>query len=203
MFGDPVTNPLGWDKLKLESLSQKIIDCPHSTPKWSNKGVICIRTSNLTEGHWDWTDTRYITIDDYKERTSRSEIQTGDIILSREGTVGVAAIVPSNLKLCMGQRLVQVRPKYNFLTSEYLLFVLLWELAPERLNKLMRGSTSKHLNVKDLRALKVTIPPLALQNKFKNIIEQILKNQIKLKQSLEESENLFNSLLQRAFKGEL
>jgi type I restriction enzyme S subunit len=203
MFGDPVTNPKGWETKSLESISERIIDCPHSTPKWTDEGVICLRTSNLTEGGWNWDDTRFVTEEDYKERTSRSEILPGDIVLSREGTVGIAAIVPPDWKLCMGQRLVQIRPEQSKITSLYLLQILLWQLSPERIGQLMRGSTSQHLNVKDLRSMKVRVPPISLQEQFSKIAAQLEAQNQKLVSSVQEKEYLFNSLLQRAFRGEL
>ncbi|MBF0235751.1 MAG: restriction endonuclease subunit S, partial [Desulfamplus sp.] len=143
MFGDPVINPKGWETLKLSKACEKVIDCPHSTPKWQSQGEICLRTSNLGFGSWNWYDTRYVDIEQYIERSQRSVVNAGDIILSREGTVGIAAIVPNNKKMCMGQRLVQVRPKSNLLNSFFLLRILLFELHPIRIQFLMAGSTSK------------------------------------------------------------
>ncbi len=203
MFGDPVSNPKGWSIHELQSVSEQIVDCPHSTPKWAKHGVVCIRTSNLTEGGWSWGDTRYVTQDDYVSRSSRSKVLPGDIILSREGTVGIAAIVPQGLQLCMGQRLVQVRPNKSTINSPYLLQLLLWQLAPEQLGRLMRGSTSKHLNVKDLRKMPLPLPPLDFQENFRRLTEQIAASKVKQERSESEANNLFNSLLQRAFRGDL
>ena len=203
MFGDPVTNPMGWEVRPLERICQAIIDCPHSTPKWSNSGVICLRTSNLTVGGWDWTDTRYVTEHDYKVRTKRSEIAAGDIILSREGTVGIAAIVQAGMRVCMGQRLVQVRSNTEKVTSEFLLRYLLYELAPERIQQFMAGSTSKHLNVKDLRKLNVFVPPLRLQVAYEQIAGNLSKQARLNGNNLAVLDDLFNSLQQRAFRGDL
>ena len=146
MFGDPVTNPMGWEKPPLEDLCEKVIDCPHSTPRWSGSGVICLRTSNLGKGEWNWADTRFVIEEDYTERTRRSEVLPNDIILSREGTVGVLALVDEGMRLCMGQRLVQLRVNDSQLHPRFLLNLLLHDLAPERLSRLIVGSTSKHLN---------------------------------------------------------
>jgi type I restriction enzyme, S subunit len=203
MFGDPVTNPKGWDKKTLQSVSECIVDCPHSTPNWAEEGVICLRTSNLTKGGWNWQDTRFVTEEDYRERASRAEIEPGDIILSREGTVGIAAIVPPKMKICMGQRLVQIRPELKTLSSAYLLQILLWQLAPERISQLMRGSTSQHLNVKDLRSMKIPVPPFEIQNEFSKRAIYIESQKAKLETQEREQDTLFSSLLQRAFRGEL
>ena len=203
MFGDPVTNPMGWDKPPLEEVCEKVIDCPHSTPRWSESGVICLRTSNLGKGEWVWTDTRFVTEEDYRTRTKRSEILPNDIVLSREGTVGVLALVAEGVRLCMGQRLVQLRVIETRLHPKFLLHLLLHDLAPKRLGRLMAGSTSKHLNVRDLRKLPVSLPPLDLQHRFAAIAESIGQQKASERAHLDELDTLFASLQSRAFSGDL
>ena len=203
MFGDPVTNPMGWKKPLLEDLCEKVIDCPHSTPRWSGSGVICLRTSNLGKGEWNWADTRFVTEEDYTERTRRSEILPNDIILSREGTVGVLALVDEGMRLCMGQRLVQLRAKSSQLDPRFLLRLLLHDLAPERLSRLMAGSTSKHLNVKELRKLPVLLPPLDIQHRFSAIVESVEQQKASQRAHMAELDTLFASLQSRAFRGDL
>ena len=203
MFGDPVTNPMGWEKPPLEDLCEKVIDCPHSTPRWSGSGVICLRTSNLGKGEWNWADTRFVIEEDYTERTRRSEILPNDIILSREGTVGVLALVDEGMRLCMGQRLVQLRVNDSQLHPRFLLNLLLHDLAPERLSRLMAGSTSKHLNVKELRKLPVLLPPLDLQRRFAVIVASVEQQKAGQRAHLDELDTLFASLQSRAFRGEL
>lgn len=174
MFGDPVVNEKKWPIKKLEEICDNVIDCPHSTPKWADNGTICIRTSNLSKGGWVWSDTRFVSESTYSERTKRSTVDEGDIILSREGTVGVAAIVPGNLKLCMGQRLVQLKLDKNQVTSEYLLAFLLYELDPIRISRVMSGSTSKHINVSELKKLNVMLPSIKDQKLFSEIRNKII-----------------------------
>ena len=202
MFGDPVTNPMGWEKPPLEDLCEKVIDCPHSTPRWSGSGVICLRTSNLGKGEWNWADTRFVIEEDYTERTRRSEILPNDIILSREGTVGVLALVDEGMRLCMGQRLVQLRVNDSQLHPRFLLNLLLHDLAPERLSRLITGSTSKHLNVKELRKLPVLLPPLDLQRRFAVIVASVEQQKAGQRAHLDELDTLFASLQSRAFRGD-
>lgn len=203
MFGDPVANPKGWEKRSLEDVCSKVIDCPHSTPKWSDNGFICLRTSNLTKGDWSWNDKRFVSEETYKERTKRAELKANDIILSREGTVGIAALVPENEQMCLGQRLVQLRVNSDILTPEYMLFILLYELEPERISNVMAGSTSKHLNVKDLRNLAVAIPPLGKQQAFSKVFLKIKNKEKQNRLNNHFGNKLFSSLCQKAFAGEL
>lgn len=203
LFGDPVTNPMRWKRISLQKVCERIIDCPHSTPKWQEEGVVCLRTSNLSVGGWNWSDTRYVSEEDYVARTQRSEIIAGDIILSREGTVGIAAIVEPEMRLCMGQRLVQLRPNRKLMTSEFLLRFLLYELDPARIEFIMSGSTSKHLNVKDLRNMEVAVPPLSLQEQFTTFFNRLKKEEQAMTGHNQYLDTLFQSLQQRAFRGEL
>lgn len=203
MFGDPLTNPRDWETNALQEVCSYINDCPHTTPEWTESGVICLRTSNLSIGRWQWTDTRFVSEATFHERSKRGYLKTGDIVLSREGTVGVAAIVQDGMQLCMGQRLVQVSPAPATLVPEYLLQHLLYALAPSKISQLMVGSTSQHLNVKELRALRVPTPPLPLQQTFATRIQAIEALKAQHRAALAEADALFASLQQRAFAGGL
>ena len=171
-FGRPGENQVHSRLLSLAEAGVSVIDCPHSTPKWVEEGKVCLRTSNLGKGDWVWQDTRRISDDDFQERSRRAPLEPGDIVLSREGTVGIAAIVTSDMDACMGQRLVQLKLDARYLTPEYLLAQLLYLLKPERISHAMTGSTSKHINVKDLRELKVCCPPIEEQFDFDNFCKQ-------------------------------
>lgn len=203
MFGDPVTNPKSFLLKPLSDVTDRIIDCPHSTPKWTEIGVLCIRTSNLTKGNWDFSEQRFVDDKQYEERTKRSVVDSGDIVLSREGTVGIAAIVPENVKLCLGQRLVQIRVDEKYLDNEFLLFQLLFQLEPHRLEKVMSGSTVKHLNMKDIRSLNVIVPSMKDQIMFSKAIGLINKQVQDVKIQRNELDENFNALMLKAFKGEL
>lgn len=190
-----------WPLEPLSSLAE-VIDCPHSTPQWTDSGEVCVRTSNLVRGDWDWKDKRYVSPADYTERSQRGEASPGDIILSREGTVGVAAIVEEGMKLCMGQRLVRLQMS-DRLKPHYALRFLLKALHPDRIGHAMVGSTARHLNVKDLRNLLVPVPSTAFQDQFACRVDQIQQLHGHEIQSATQLDELFASLQSRAFRGEL
>lgn len=187
----------------LEEVVDSVIDCPHSTPKWTESGIPCIWTNNLRKGYFNWDAPRFVSSETYKSRSTRAYLQEGDIILSREGTVGVAAIIPRNFKGCMGQRLVQVRPNSSSIPGQWILASLLYLLDPVRISNFMVGATSKHLNVRDLRKLQIPIPT---EQTLKQFIEFDKKSNELLKESQKRSlltQELYNSLATRAFAGQL
>lgn len=183
----------------LEDVVTAVVDCPHTTPRWTESGVTCLRTSNLGFGCWDWSDHRFVSEEQHHERSKRAYLEAGDIVLSREGTVGVAAIVQESMKASLGQRLVQVRPNPEILNSQMLLQYLLFTLSPVRISNLMVGATSKHLNVKDLRKLAVPVPPLTAQHEFSAKTASIDRLRSYQKHQLSKWDDLFASLQDRAF----
>jgi len=187
------------DLLTLVDAGVTVIDCPHSTPQWTEDGKICLRTSNLGKGDWIWQDTRYISDDDFLERSRRAPLEPGDIVLSREGTVGIAAIVASGMEVCMGQRLVQLKLGTSRLMPEYLLAQLLYLLRPERISHAMTGSTSKHINVKDLRELKVHCPPIEEQLDFESFCKSTTKLMSRIRILGQKSEILSHSIKMASF----
>jgi type I restriction enzyme S subunit len=186
--------------LTLVDAGVTVIDCPHSTPQWTEDGKICLRTSNLGKGDWIWQDTRHISDDDFLERSRRAPVEPGDIILSREGTVGIAAIVTSDMEVCMGQRLVQLKLDTRRLMPEYLLAQLLYLLKPQRISHAMTGSTSKHINVKDLRELKVHCPPIQEQLDFENFCDSAKKLRSRICILGQKSDVLSRSIQMASFK---
>ena len=189
-----------WDSRPLADLAE-VWDCAHSTPVWTDSGKTCLRTSNLGRGFWDWTDTRYVSLDDFQTRQKGGGALPGDIILSREGTVGIGAMVQPGMTVAMGQRLVQVRAKS--IDEHFLLWYLLYALDPIRISHVMVGATSKHLNVKDLRAMSIPTPGPDVQKQFANFATRLISEQEMVLQGIAQDDALFASLQSRAFKGEL
>jgi type I restriction enzyme S subunit len=181
----------------------EVWDCAHTTPRWQETGLICLRTSNLIRGGWKWEDTRYVDSEQFSRRSKGGGALPGDIILSREGTVGIGAIVTQGMQVAMGQRLVQVRFNPQLVLAQYGLEYLLRELAPERISKSMVGSTSQHLNVRDLRALPIPLVKMEDQRRFAFVESSLSKRSLLLEQALASDDALFASLQSRAFRGEL
>ena len=102
--------PEGWVWTSIEAVANLIVDCPHSTPKWTNEGMICVRTTEFHPGVLDLTHARFVSRETYLTRNKRAVPESGDILFSREGAIlGIACIVPPQAQLCMGQRMMLIR----------------------------------------------------------------------------------------------
>ena len=110
-----------WPITTLEMVCLDIFDCPHSTPKLTNKGPYMVRTQDIRNGYFDLSSAVHVSYETYAERTKRAIPTNGDIFLSREGTYfGDAAEVPKDIDVCLGQRMVLLRPNPSLIRSSFL-----------------------------------------------------------------------------------
>ena len=107
----------------LEFMCELIVDCPHSTPKWTDNGLIVLRNQNIKGGTLDLNNPSYTNEDDFKKRIKRAAPQVGDIVFTREAPMGEICLIPEGLKCCLGQRQVLLRPKKE-VNGKYLFWAL-------------------------------------------------------------------------------
>ena len=172
MFGD------GESPIKtVEELCSDIVDCPHTTPKYEGElKNPAIRTSEIKKGYIAWETMRYVSDEEYEERTARLKPEAGDIVYGREGTFGNAAILPGGYNFCLGQRVMLLRPDYSKCTSEYLLHSVISDDVYRQATEKNNASTVAHVNVKDVKQFKVPLPSFDKQNQFAAFVEQTDKS---------------------------
>lgn len=205
MFGDPVRNEKGWHTSELEKLCEEVIDCPHSTPVYSDEktGYYCVRSGDIVDGYLDLSKTLYVGREIYEERIKRYTPQIGDIVYSREGgRLGNAARILGEESICLGQRIML------FKTSKENSADFLWALFESRafkakLQGLVGGGAAPRVNIKDLKKITVINPPHNIQTQFSLIAKRIDDIKSRYQHSLTDLESLYGALSQKAFKGEL
>lgn len=201
------TLPDTWSRVALESVCEKIVDCPHSTPIWTNEGRLCVRTTNFKPGLLDLSEVRYVADDTYAKRNERLKPAPGDVLYSREGGIlGIACMVPAGTNLCLGQRMMLFRTKKDY--SAVLL--MHWLNSPaifKRVVELTGGSASPHLNVRDIKAFPIPVPPLPEQHEIVRRAEVLFRfaDQIEARYAKAKGrvDQITQSLLAKAFRGEL
>ena len=149
---------------------------------------------------------RYVDEQTYTERISRLKPVQGDILFAREGTVGTTLIVPPNVNLCLGQRMMMFRLKGN-VDSKYLMYFLQSTLFKTQYLPLIMGTTAPHLNIRDIKRFEVIVCPIDEQQQIIKEIESRLSVCDKIEEtiiySLKQAEALRQSILKKAFEGKL
>ena len=202
LFGDPVANDMGWNTMSLEKACISIVDCPHSTPSYTTEdtGYMCIRTSIVKKNKVIWDDIEYIPEDEYFKRIQRKKPEKGDIIYTREGAIlGIAAIIDRECNVALGQRSMLLSPNQDICTSEFLSVAMNCETFLENALRGVAGSASPHINVGDIKEFEMIVPPIEIQRQFTELVIQTDKLKFEVQRSLEETQKLMDSLIQKYF----
>lgn len=210
MFGDPVRNEKGWE----ESL---LIDCCNDKHdiKCGPFGTQLSKSEYQTTGVPLWgipqinslfkiNPVDFLTAEK-AEQLSEYSIQENDIVMSRKGNVGKCALYPSHLpKGVLHSDVLRIRVSDRKANSVFICFQLrISKKVEKQIEGVSKGAIMAGINVGKLKSIYILVPPLPLQNQFAAIVEKVEALKAKYQQSLVELENLYGSLSQRAFKGEL
>jgi len=210
MFGDPVENPKGWLKLPLEELCERSEDI-----KCGPFGTQLAKSEFTTEGVPLWgiknvnamfkRPTEEFVSTDTAERLIAYSIQPGDIVMTRKGTVGNCAIYPQGFPLgIMHSDLLRLRVSEKLCIPAFVSHQLHESKdVAHQLSLISGGAIMPGINVGKLKKLKVFVPPLADQRKFATAVENIERQKRDLQAHSIKLDDLFYSLQQFAFAGEL
>ena len=192
----------------LDSLCELIVDCEHKTAPTQENGYPSIRTPNIGKGVLILEGVNRVSEKVYNEWTRRAIPQADDLILAREAPAGNIAVIPENVKVCLGQRTVLIRPKKNKILSKFLALLILSKNVQEQLLSHSTGATVEHINMKDIRAFKIyNLSPLTEQQAIVQKLDALSAETKKLEaiynQKINDLEELKKSVLQKAFAGEL
>lgn len=207
----PFDIPDNWVWVRLSDICKTIVDCPHSTPKYyqEDTGYAGIDT-NCINANGDITKLRYVDKQTYYQRIKRLEPLENDIVLTREGSIGRAAILPKNKKICLGQRVMLLRLS-SFADVRLFRHFLMSYATLVKLTEKQKGLGAKHINVSDVCKLVFPLPPLPEQQRIVARVEALMKEIDELEQTEKELEaikaafpcDMKASLLQAAMEGKL
>ena len=156
----------GWETLPLDKICQAIVDCPHSTPKWTTSGKICVRTSQFSPGKLDLSTSRFVSESTFKERTARLKPVANDILYSREGGIlGIACRIPEGAEICLGQRMMLIRSGDRIIPA-FLEIVLNAPLIIGLARRCTTGGAAPRVNVSTIKSYPIPLPPLAEQHRI-------------------------------------
>ena len=202
MFGDPVTNPKGWEIHQLKDLCNKITDGTHQSPTWSETGIPFLFVSNIKPRSISFKTTRYISLEEYHRLTKNSPIETGDILYTVVGSYGNAALVNSNRKFAFQRHIAHIKPGQNIL-PEFLESMLNNLSFKRKVDQLVTGVAQKTLILRDLRGIEVILPERHLQEAYAQLSRSINQKFRAYENHQTQLHSLFSSLQQKAFNGEL
>ncbi|TXD53592.1 restriction endonuclease subunit S [Polaribacter sp. IC066] len=160
-----------------------------------------VRTTDLENNNFE-QGVNYISETAYKF-LSKSKVYGGEIIMNKIGSAGKIYLMPCLKRpVSLGMNAFMLRLNENMNTL-FAYFYLTTKFGVWQISKRVKGAVTKTIRKDAVRAIPIIVPPINLQNQFAEKIGLIEQQKKLAKQELQESEDLFNCLLQKAFKGEL
>lgn len=173
--------PKEWEVLPAEAVCESVIDCKNRTPPERTTGFPVIRTPNVRNGRFVYSDLLFTDRKSYEIWTQRGAPRPGDIVITREAPVGEVCKIPTTMKhACLGQRMMMYQPDPSIIHTDYMLAALVSRRVQNRLLDLAGGSTVGHVKVGDIRQLSIPTPPVCEQTLIAenfNSIESRLRNE--------------------------
>lgn len=204
MFGDPVRNEKGFCEGTIRDLVSEV---KYGTSAKSEEGGAFpyLRMNNISyDGYINLESLKYINLPDADK--PKYLVKKGDVLFNRTNSkelVGKTGIWNSDDIAAIAGYLIRVR--VNDKANPY----FIWGYLNSKHGKKTLENMCKNIvgmaniNAQELQNIRIHLPPIDLQSKFASMVEEIEKQKQLAEENLKKSETLFNSLLQRAFKGEL
>lgn len=204
MFGDPVSNPYKLPVVLLGELSELITK--GASPSWQGfnytddpSQTLFLTSENVKNGYIDLSSPKYIE-DKFNTKQKRSIVHKGDFLINIVGaSIGRAAQFNLNCKANMNQAAALVRINDNRIRDKYLLTYLNSDKAQLMYDSMKSDTGRANLSLKDISELSILLPSIEEQLTFEKVVAQIDKSKVTVQKALDETQLLFDSLMQQYF----
>lgn len=199
-----------WEEKTLQDVcSMKITDGTHKTPVYcdSEKGVKFLSAKDITAEKICWDNIKYIVPELHEELYKRLAPQVDDVLLAKNGTTGVAAIVETDDIFDIYVTLAVLRPEKSIIYPLYLLKVVNSPLCKEQFAQHLTGIGVPNLHLRDIKEVLIPLPTIPEQHEIVRLIDDLLARERSAQQATEQAlasiDLMKKSILARAFRGEL
>ncbi len=163
--------PAHWKQIRIKHILNAMIDAEHKTAEYSDDGeyLVC-RTTNVRNGLLSLEGAKYADRNTYIDWTRRGVPEPLDILFTREAPAGEACLVPENLEICLGQRMVLFKLDKTRIDPAFTVHSIYAGLASDFVKQLSQGSTVSHFNMADIGNIPLFEPPLPEQKEISDFL---------------------------------
>lgn len=199
MFGDPVYSAID-SKIELSDICEKITDGEHgSVARVANGHPFLNAKHILKTGFIDWKTITYIGDEDHQRIYKRCNPEKGDILLTTTGTIGNVAIMPECEEVSMDRGITLLKINRHKVTSEFVAEMLKHPSIQMAMGANVHASAIGHLFMNKVKKLPAVLPSMKKQIEFTTFVQQIDKSKATVQKALDETQLLFDSLMQQYF----
>ena len=201
MFGEPVSNPMGWVKKSLQDVCYKLTDGTHFSPESYDKGDYkYITAKNIKSDGFDFSNITYVPESVHQTIYERCDPKLGDVLYIKDGaTTGIAMVNSLEEEFSLLSSVALLKQNRKVIDGRFLCGVLNNAEMYKSIRNNMGGAAITRLTIAKLQKIMVIVPPLPLQNQFAAFVERVDQQKQTVQQSLEKLELLKKALMQEYF----
>ncbi len=199
-----------WHRKNLQEVcSMKITDGTHKTPIYCEfeQGVPFLSAKDVTSGSICWDNIKYIIPELHEELYSRLAPQMDDILLAKNGTTGIAALVDVEDIFDIYVTLAVLRPDKDIILPKFLLRIINSPICKKQFDEHLTGIGVPNLHLRDIKNVQIVVPSLEEQAEIESLLGSLLIKEQQAKETaeavLDQIETMKKNILVRAFRGEL
>ena len=181
LFGDPTTNPKGWEETTIGDECFYIKDGPHkSLPDIGkeNGGHPFISVRNIVNGFIDFSTARYISDEDYADAIKKCHPEKGDMLYSKGGTTGIAKLIDIDEEFANWVHVAVLKFDKSKLNGVFFENMLNGAYCYEQSQRLTKGIANRDLVLSAMAQIKMYRPPMELQEQFADFVKQVDKSKV-------------------------
>ena len=203
MFGDTVINPLGWEEHKLEEYIDFLTSGSRGWAKYfvNEENELFLTIKNVKNNKIVLDDIQYIKAPKNKE-AERTKVKCGDLLISITADLGRTGVIDKDISsrgAYINQHLSLVRLDQNRINPQYISYYLETDAGKRQFCSKNQNGVKAGLNFDAIKSLNIIVPPIELQDDFVKNIYFIDKHKSVIQKSLDETQLLFDSLMQKYF----
>ena len=165
--------PKNWIWVDLESSCQKLTDGAHFSPKYVKEGYPFITISDVKGERIDFPSAKFVSKSDFEKLKENCNPRKGDVLFSKDGTVGKVIEINFEKEFIVLSSLAILRPYPKLVTPSYLKFLLQSQMVLNQCIRLKTGTALTRIILRNLRTVKIPIPPLNEQQRIAVKVEEL------------------------------
>jgi len=160
--------------VKLNTICSKITDGTHRTPKYLPTGVPFLRINDIQSDQIDWSSCKHISAGEHNELIKRCKPEKGDVLLSKNGTIGITKVVNWDKEFSIFVSLCLIKPNRSKVFPEYLAEVVGSEYVMDQVRKRSKQGTVTNLHLEEIRDFDIPLPDIDRQEEVVSVV-RVLK----------------------------
>lgn len=190
--------PEDWWYEELNKLVDKITDGTHKTPTYTESGIPFLRVTDIQKSEIDWSNVKYISQQEHLELIKRCNPEIGDILYSKNGTIGIPKIIDwdNEFSIFVSLCLIKMKKQNSYISNKYLEQFLKSDSCMRQIRLRAKQGTVTNLHLEEIRELIIPIPTIKEQEKIASILSTVDEQIDNVDALIEKNKELKKGLMQ-------